>query len=245
MADGNNRVAIVTGGSGGIGRAIVERLARDGFSVVVHYAGNRQRADDAVDAVAESGGRALSAGGDVADEAAMSELFDAAASEFGGVDVVVHTAGVMPLSPIADLDLDELDDVIRTNLRGTFVIAQLAARRVRNGGAVVAFSSTQTRLNGPTYGAYNASKGAVEALVRVLAKELEGKDVTVNAVAPGPVDTPLFTSGKSDELIQRIANMNPMHRLGEPADIAEIIAGLAGPIRWINGQTLFVNGGMA
>jgi 3-oxoacyl-[acyl-carrier protein] reductase len=240
-----SRVALVTGGSGGIGRATAERLAADGVAVAVHYAGNKARAQEVVDAITAAGGRAIAVGGDVADEADMTAAFDAVEAAFGGIDVVVHTAGVMALAPIAELDLDEFDRVHRTNVRGTVVVAQQAARRVRAGGAIIAFSTSVTRLSFPTYGAYVASKGAVEALVPVLARELRGRDVTVNAVAPGPTATPLFLDGKTDEQVAGLAAAPPLERLGTPGDIAEAVAFLAGPARWVNGQTLFTNGGLA
>lgn len=245
MTQQNGRVAVVTGGSGGIGRAAAERLAADGVAVVVHYAGNAARAADTVAAVTAAGGRAVAVRGDVADEDDMARVFDVAAAEFGGVDVLVHTAGIMPLGPIAEMSLETFDLVQRTNLRGTFVVDQLAARRLRRGGAIINFSTTVTRLQMPTYGAYAASKGGVEALTLILARELRGRDVTVNAVAPGPTATPLFLDGKPPGVIDRIAAGNPMERLGRPDDIGEVVAFLAGPARWINGQVLYVNGGAA
>ena len=175
----------------------------------------------------------------------LRPLFDAAEEEFGGVDVVVHTAGIMPLAPIAELDLETFDRVQRTNVRGTVVVDQLAARRLREGGAIINFSTSVTRLQIPGYGAYAASKGAVEAITLILARELRGRDVTVNAVAPGPTATPLFFEGKTQQMIDQIANTNPMERLGTPDDIAEMVTFLAGPGRWVNGQVLYVNGGAA
>ena len=240
----SQRVAIVTGGSGGIGRAVCERLARDGISVVVHFAGNQDRADETVGAIEERGGTATALRADVADEREMAALFAETEARYGGVDVVVNTAGVMLLAPIAELDLAGLDRMYRTNIRGTFVVSQLAARKLRPGGALINFSSSVTRLQQPTYGAYAASKGAVEALTLILARELRGRDVTVNAVAPGPTGTPLFLEGKSQEAIDKTAALSPMDRLGTPEDIAESVAFLAGPARWVNGQVLYPNGGV-
>ncbi|SEC53446.1 3-oxoacyl-[acyl-carrier protein] reductase [Streptomyces sp. 3213] len=243
--DTTTRVALVTGGSGGIGRAVAERLAKDGVAIGVHYAGNKAKADETVAAIVAAGGRAIPVGGDVADEDAMSAAFDAVEQEFGGIDVVVNTAGIMVLSPIATLNLDDLDRMHRTNIRGTFVVSQQAARRVRAGGAIINFSTTVTRTKFPTYGAYVASKAAVEAMTLVLARELRGKDITVNAVAPGPTATPLFLNGKDETTVENLAKAAPLERLGTPDDIAESVAFLAGPARWINGQVLFANGGLA
>ncbi|AYY15424.1 SDR family oxidoreductase [Actinobacteria bacterium YIM 96077] len=239
------RIALVTGGSGGIGRAVVKRLAADGYAVAVHYSGNKDRAEETVGEVTEAGGRAIAVGGDIADENAMAAAFDATENAFGGLDVVVNTAGTMLLSPIATLDLADLDRMHRTNIRGTFVVSQLAANRVRTGGAIINLSTSVTRTQLPSYGAYVASKAAVEGISLILARELRGRDITVNAVAPGPTATPLFLEGKSEELIDQLASMNPMNRLGAPEDTAETVAFLAGPARWVNGQTIFTNGGMA
>ncbi|MFC5500850.1 SDR family oxidoreductase [Lysinimonas soli] len=240
-----SRVALVTGGSGGIGRAVVERLAKDGMAVGVHYSGNQARADETVAAVVAAGGRAFAVGGDVADEDAMSAAFDAVEAEFGGIDVVVNTAGIMILSPISTLNLDDLDRMHRTNIRGTFVVSQQGARRVRDGGAIINFSTSVTRTQFPGYGAYVASKAAVESITLILARELRGKNITVNAVAPGPTATALFLDGKDEATIANLAKAVPLERLGQPDDIAETVAFLAGPGRWVNGQTVFANGGLA
>ncbi|MET9423499.1 SDR family oxidoreductase [Streptomyces sp. NPDC006540] len=237
------RVAIVTGGSRGIGRESAERLASDGFAVVINYAGNQAEAEAAVTAVTAAGGQAVAFRADVADEQAVAALFDLAEDTYGGVDVVVHAAGVMTLAPLVDLDLDALDRMHRTNIRGTFVVDQQAARRLRSGGAIINFSTSILGLALPGYSAYAATKGAVEAVTLILARELRGRDITVNAVAPGPTATALFLDGKDAETIERMSKMNPLERLGTPADIAEVVSFLAGPARWINGQVLRANGG--
>lgn len=240
-----DRVALVTGGSGGIGRAVVEKLVADGFAVAVHYAGNAAKAEAIVSEVTAKGGQAIAVGGDVADEVAMKAAFDATTAAFGGIDVVVNTAGVMLLSPIATLDLADLDRMHRTNIRGTFVVSQLAANTLRAGGAIINFSTTVTKTSFPTYGAYVASKSAVEAITLILARELRGKDITVNAVAPGPTATPLFLDGKDETTIANLSKAAPLERLGQPEDIAETVAFLAGPARWVNGQVIYANGGLA
>lgn len=245
MSTTQSRVALVTGGSGGIGRAVVQRLAADGYAIAVHYAGNSVRAQEVVDEVTASGCKAIAVSGDVADQPAMEAAFDEVEAAFGGIDVVVNTAGLMILGPVATFDLEALDRMHRTNIRGTFVVSQLAANRLRPGGALVNVSSSQTRLQHPTYGPYVASKAAVEGLTLVLARELRGKDITVNAVAPGPVATPLFLEGKDEATIANFAKLAPLERLGQPADVAETVAFLAGPARWVNGQVLFTNGGLA
>ncbi|MDX5575218.1 SDR family oxidoreductase [Streptomyces sp. ID01-9D] len=238
------RVAVVTGGSRGIGRESAERLAADGFAVVVNYAGNRTEAEAAVAAITAAGAEAFAQQADVADEVAVAALFDAAEETFGGVDVVVHTAGVMALAPLAELELDTLDRMHRTNIRGTFVVDQQAARRLREGGAIINFSSSVLSLALPGYTAYAATKGAVEAMTLILARELRGRDVTVNAVAPGPTATALFLDGKDEETVARMAAQPPLERLGTPQDIAEVVSFLAGPARWVNGQVLRANGGI-
>lgn len=243
MAD--QRVAVVTGASRGIGRAIATTLATDGHAVVVGYVGNDVAAKGVVDEITAAGGRAVAVRADVADESDMRAMFDTAVEAYGGVDVVVNSAGRLALSPIAELDLDALDELHRTNIRGSFVVARESARRLRSGGAIVMLSTSVVGLQFPGYGAYAASKGAVEAMTLILARELRGRDITMNAVAPGPTATELFLEGKDEETIGRLAKQPPLERLGTPADIAGVVAFLAGPGgRWVNGQVLRANGGI-
>jgi 3-oxoacyl-[acyl-carrier protein] reductase len=240
-----DRVAIVTGGSRGIGAACVKRLVTEGWAVVIAFASNAAAADKVVGEVEESGGDVVAVRADVADERAMTAVFDAAGERFGRLDAVVHAAGSMPLAPIVDLDLHQLDAVCRTNIRGTFVVDQLAARRLREGGAIVNFSSSVVGTAFATYGAYAATKGAVEVLTRVLAKELGERNISVNAVAPGPTATELFLDGKSEQQIGRLTSSIPFGRLGQPEDIADLVAFLVSSSgHWVNGQVIRANGGM-
>ncbi|WP_305785848.1 SDR family oxidoreductase [Symbioplanes lichenis] len=239
------KVAVVTGASRGIGRAVAVKLAADGHAVVVNYAGNEKAAHEVVDEITAAGGQAVAFQADVADEQQIAALFDTAEQTYGGIDVVVNSAGIMALSPIAELDLDDLDRMHRTNIRGTFVVAREAARRVRDGGAIIGLSTSIVGLQLPTYGGYAASKGAVEAMVLILARELRGRDITVNAVAPGPTATEFFLDGKDEATIDRMAKQPPLERLGEPVDMARVVAFLAGPEgHWVNGQTVRANGGI-
>jgi 3-oxoacyl-[acyl-carrier protein] reductase len=239
------RVAIVTGGSRGIGRSVVQRLAADGVRVAVGYASNRAEADAAVAKAQAAGGPAIAVSADVGDEDAVAALFDQVEETFGGIDVVVNAAGLMSLAPLADFDLAVLDRMHRTNIRGTFVVDQQAARRVRPGGTIINFSSSVLGRVLPTYTGYAASKAAVEAMTFILAHELRGRDVTVNAVAPGPTATDMFLEGKDQALLDRLASAVPLERLGVPADIAPVVAFLASPEgHWVNGQTIRVNGGI-
>jgi 3-oxoacyl-[acyl-carrier protein] reductase len=243
-ADSVQRVAIVTGGSRGIGRECAERLAAESYAVAILYGGNQADADEVVTTITAGGGKALAVKADVADQSAVSAAFDAVEQAFGGIDVVVHAAGVMLLSPLLDLDFDDFDRQLRVNVRGTFVVDQQAARRLRGGGAIINFSSSVLKLALPTYTAYAATKGAVEAVTLILARELRGRDITVNAVAPGPTATALFLDGKDDDTIAKMADQPPLERLGQPTDIADVVAFLAGSGRWVNGQVIPVNGGI-
>ncbi|MBT3154230.1 SDR family oxidoreductase [Streptomyces sp. CHD11] len=239
------RVAVVAGGSRGIGRAVSVELARAGLAVVVNYTSDAASAEETVRTITAAGGRAVPVRADVADEHDVDALFDRAEQEFGGVDVVVNCAGRLALSPIAELDLAVLDAVHRTNIRGAFVVAREAARRLRAGGSFLGVSTSVVGTQFPAYGAYAASKAAVESITLILARELRGRDITVNTIAPGPTATDLFLDGKTPEEIDRLANVPPLERLGTPQDIARVAAFLTSPAgHWVNGQVLRANGGM-
>ena len=245
MANNSNKVAIVTGASRGIGAAVAQRLANDGFTVVINYSADSKSAEALAQKIEAGGGRALSAKADVSNPNAVRGMFDAAEAAFGGVDVLVNNAGIMKLARIADSDDALFDQQIAINLKGSFNAMREAAKRLRDGGRIINFSTSVVGTKLETYGVYAATKSAVETMTAILSKELRGRSITVNAVAPGPVATDLFLHGKSPELIERFAKMNPLERLGTPEDIASSVAFLVGPDgSWINGQTLRANGGL-
>jgi 3-oxoacyl-[acyl-carrier protein] reductase len=246
MNDRATKVAIVTGASGGIGRVVAQRLARDGFAVVASYAGNPAKADEAVGEIEAAGGRALAMAADVAKVEDVERLFKDTRDTLGRIDVVVNSAGIMRLSPIAEGRVEEFDHTIAINLRGTFLVMSRAARHLGEGGRLILVSSSVIGKSLPTYGAYIASKLGVEGMVRVLANELRGRSITVNAVAPGPVTTELFLHGKTEAQIEHFRTLAPLERLGRPEDVAPVVSFLAGPEGgWVNGQVLRVNGGYA
>ena len=245
MESSNRKSAIVTGASRGIGQAIAQRLAADGFAVIVNYAGDEAAAQATVDAICAAGGQARAVQADVSRAADVAALFDAAKRQFGRVDVVVSNGGVMKTAPIAQMSPEDFDRMIAVNLRGTFLLMAEASRHLEREGRFVALSSSVIAKHAPGYGPYAASKAGVENLVQVFAQELRGRGISVNAVAPGPVATGLFLDGKSDAVIEQIVRQAPLERIGQPADIAEMVSFLAGPGGWVNGQVLRVNGGFA
>jgi 3-oxoacyl-[acyl-carrier protein] reductase len=245
MANEISKVAIITGASRGIGAAVAERLGRDGFIAVINYSGDAKPAEALARKIEAAGGRALTAKADVSDPQAVRRLFDAAETAFGGIDVLINNAGIMKLAKIADSDDASFDQQIAINLKGSFNAMREAARRLRDGGRIVNFSTSVVGTKMETYGIYTATKAAIEAMTPILAKELRGRAITVNAVAPGPTGTDLFFNGKSPELVERLAKMNPLERLGTPEDIAGVVAFLVGPEGgWVNAQVLRANGGL-
>ena len=245
MTEKTSRVAIVTGASRGIGAAVAERLAADGFTVVINFSGDVASAETLAHKIEAKGGRAIAVKANVSDPGAVRTMFDAAERAFGGVDVLVNNAGIMRLAKVADSDDALFDRQVAVNLKGSFNAMREAARRLRDGGRIVNFSTSVVGTKLETYAVYAATKSAVETMTAILSKELRGRSITVNAVAPGPTATDLFLNGKSPELIDRLARMNPMERLGTPEDTASVVAFLVGPDGgWINGQVLRANGGM-
>jgi 3-oxoacyl-[acyl-carrier protein] reductase len=239
------KVAIVTGASRGIGAAIAQRLAHDGIAVVVNYAGNAEAAASVVAQIEQRGGRAIAVQADVSKPDQVAQLFRSAESTFGGVDILVNNAGIMKLAKLAESDDALFDSHIATNLKGTFNTLREAAKSLREQGRVVNFSTSVIGLRMETYGVYAATKAAVEAMTAILSKEMRGRGITVNAIAPGPTATDLFLAGKSEELVERMSKLNPLERLGTPEDIADAVAFLVGTDGgWINGQVLRANGGM-
>jgi 3-oxoacyl-[acyl-carrier protein] reductase len=241
----STKIAIVTGASRGIGAAIAARLGEEGYTVVVNYATTADAAAAVAGRIEAKGGTAVTIRADVADAAQVARMFDRVEAEFGGIDVLINNAGMMQLAPIAGAEASDVDRQIDINLKGSLNTMREAAARLRSGGRIVNLSTSVLGLNLETYGVYAATKAAVETLTRILSKELRGREITVNAVAPGPTATDLFLNGKSDDLVARMAKMNPLERLGTAKDIAAAVSFLVGPDgAWINGQVLRANGGM-
>lgn len=245
MSEDQTRIAIVTGASRGIGAAIARRLAADGLRVIVNYASGAQDAERLVAAIEAAGGKATPAQADISDAAAVARMFDSTQAAFGGVDIVVNNAGVMRLASVAQSDDALFDAQVAINLKGSFNMMREAARRLRQGGRIINLSSSVVGLYQARYAVYAATKAGVEAMTHVMAKELRGRNITVNAVAPGPTATDLFLDGKPQDAIDALASLSPLERLGQPEDIADSVAFLAGPDGgWINGQVLRANGGI-
>ena len=242
----NNKVILVTGASRGIGAAIAKRVANEGAKVIVNYAGNKEEADQTVQLIKDAGGDAIALKADVSKASEVTAMFDAAITHYGKIDVLINNAGIMITKLLKDTTDEDFTRQFDINVRGTFNTMREAATKLANNGAIINFSTTQTRVITPTYSTYVATKGAVEQLTRVFAKEVGSRGITVNAVLPGPTNTELFTKGKTQEQIDRLASLNAFNRLGEVDDIAKVIVFLAGDdAKWISGQTIGLNGAMA
>ena len=240
------RKAIVTGGSRGIGRAVVERLARDGAEVVFSYATNAAAAAEVVAAVKEDGGTAHAIQADIGRLDDIRRLFAAAEEQLGGLDIAVLNAGIVGRGTVEQLDEASYDLVMDVNAKGTFFSLQEAARRLRDGGRIVTLSSLNTVLPFPENAVYTASKAAVEQFTAIAAKELGARDITVNTVSPGGTDTDMLNGNNPPEVLELIVSMTPLNRLGTPAEVADVIAFLVGPDgRWMTGQNLHAGGGIA
>jgi len=240
----NSKVAIVTGAARGIGRAIALRLAKDGAAIIVNYSGSVQHAQETVGLIEQSGSRAVAVQADVSKVGDVKRLFDTCFEKFGRLEILVNNAGVMFTKPVVEVGEEEFDRIFAVNVKGTFLCCQQAAKRMAEGGRIVNFSSSTTAMMLPGYAAYVATKGAVEQFSHVLAKELGSKKITVNVMSPGPTDTELFSQGKSEEQKQRFAQMAALGRLGQPQDIADVVALLVSEdAHWITGQNIRANGG--
>lgn len=245
MTTQTRKVAIVTGASRGIGAVIARKLAAEGFAVAINYASSATEASALAVELRQAGHQAMAIQADVASSADVARMFDETEQQLGKVDVLVNNAGILKVLPLAQHSDELFEQTFAINTRGTFNTLRQAATRMNDGGRIVNFSSSTVALNMPGYAVYIASKAAVESLTHVFSKELRGRQITVNAVAPGPVATELFLHGKSEEQIQTFAKMPPLERLGQPEDIAGVVSFLVSPAAaWVNGQILRANGGL-
>lgn len=240
-----HKTAIITGASRGIGAAIAQRLAGDGANVIVNYANSARSADDVVASIRNEGGKAVAIQADISSTQGIRTLFDAAEEQFGKVNILINNGGVLELAPLKDFDDERFEREVAVNFGGTFRGLREAANRLADGGTIVNFSTSVVGTKLPAYGVYAATKAAVETMTHIASKELAARKITVNAVAPGPVATELFLNGKSEELIDRLTSTIPAGRLGEPDDIADVVAFLVSDAaRYVTGQVIRVNGGL-
>jgi 3-oxoacyl-[acyl-carrier protein] reductase len=240
------KVILVTGASRGIGAAVAQQLAAVGAKVIINYASGKEAAEQTVKAIMELGGDAIALQADISKATEVTAMFDAAIAHYGKIDVLVNNAGIMITKLLKDTTDEDFTRQFDINVRGTFNTMREAATKLADNGSIINFSSTTTRLMMPTYSTYVASKAAVEQLTRVFSKEVGSRGINVNSVSPGPTNTELFTKGKPQEVIDRLASLSAFNRIGEPDDIAKIVVFLAGDdAKWISAQNIGVNGAMA
>ncbi len=242
----SGKVAIVTGGSRGIGRAVTQKLSSLGASVVVNYGSDDKRAEELVEKIVDDGGVALAVKANISNVQEIERVFQATLSEYGHLDILVNNAGIANYKVIADFSEKEFDEIFSINVKGVFFCCRQAARLMADNGSIINIGSTVTKVMLPTYGAYSATKGAVEQITKVLAKELGSRGIRVNTISPGPVDTELFRSGKSEEQIAHFASLAALGRIGKPEEIADMVALIVDQQSgWVTGQNILVNGGFA
>ena len=246
MKNLSEKVVLVTGASRGIGAAIAQQLSDAGAKVIVNYAGGKESADETVAAIVKSGGDAIALQADVSKSEEVKNMFDAAIAHYGRIDVLVNNAGIMITKLLKDTTDEDFTRQFDINVRGTFNTMREAATRLADNGSIINFSTSVNRIMLPGYGTYVATKAAVEQLTRIMSKEVGTRGINVNSVSPGPTNTALFTNGKSQEVIDRLASLSAFNRIGEPDDIAKIVVFLASDdAKWITAQNIGVNGGMA
>ncbi|GFE63168.1 SDR family oxidoreductase [Litoreibacter roseus] len=240
------KVAIVTGARNNLGRGFAERLAQMGADVVVHYhrTETRAEAEETAELVRATGRRAALIHGDLGDSANVKAMFDLAETEFGGADILVHTAGKIIKKPVAEFTDAEFEELLNANTKTTFYAMREGARRLRDGGRIIAIGTSLTAGAAPGYAGYSGTKAPVEEFTRMLAKELGARRITVNNIAPGPIDTPFFHAAETPQSVAYASGLAVEGRLGTVADVVPAVAALALPEgQWTNGQTVFVNGG--
>lgn len=241
-----NKVILVTGASRGIGATIAQQLATAGAKLIINYAGGKEAAEQVVADIHQQGGEAIAIQADVSKAAEVKNLFDAAIAHYGRIDVLVNNAGIMITKLLKDTTDEDFTRQFDINVRGTFNTLREAATKLADNGSIINFSTSVNRIMLPTYSTYVATKAAVEQLTRVFSKEVGARGINVNSVSPGPTNTELFTKGKPQEVIDRLAALSPFNRIGEPDDIAKIVLFLASDdAKWINAQNIGSNGGMA
>ncbi|MES3018782.1 MAG: SDR family oxidoreductase [Bacteroidota bacterium] len=246
MKNLTEKVILVTGASRGIGAAIATTLATRGAKVIINFAGDENAAEQQVLKIKANGGDAIAIKADISKADEVKNLFDAAIAHYGRIDVLVNNAGIMITKLLKDTTDEDFARQFDINVKGTFNTMREAATKLADNGSIINFSSTTTRVMMPAYSTYVASKAAVEQLTRVFAKEVGARGINVNSVSPGPTNTALFTKGKPQEVIDRLASLSAFNRIGEPEDIAKIVAFLSSDdAKWISAQNIGANGAMA